>query len=235
MEMGWGAPLAEDSWLGLLAWFPTQMRLQNGIYDCLSSLSGLCTIFCSRWDYELASLLWQGSRPGHRDCIAHCLLVQIQAECALNSLLRPPALLCSWGKPWAVLCSSGTALQLSRWTRPLALLCTLSTLPALLSAPALLDHTSFKGLLPIFLVRLGQVIVLQSLSHVWLFVYPQTAECQASLSFTLPEFAQIHVHWVGEWVWSQSPEDPLEEGWQPTPVFLPGESHKQRSLVGYSP
>ena len=37
----------------------------------------------------------------------------------------------------------------------------------------------------------------------------------------------------------------LEEGWvgkiswrracQPTPVFLPGESHGQRSLVGYSP
>ena len=26
-----------------------------------------------------------------------------------------------------------------------------------------------------------------------------------------------------------------EEGWQPTPVFLPGESHGQRSLVGYSP
>ena len=23
--------------------------------------------------------------------------------------------------------------------------------------------------------------------------------------------------------------------WQPTPVFLPGESHEQRSLVGYSP
>ena len=114
MEMGWGAPLAEDCWVGLLAWFPTQMRVQNGIYDCLSSLSGLGTIFCSRWDYELASLLWQGSRPGHRDCIAHCFLVRIQAECALNSLLRPPALLCSWGKPWAVLCSSGTALQLSR-------------------------------------------------------------------------------------------------------------------------
>ena len=30
-------------------------------------------------------------------------------------------------------------------------------------------------------------------------------------------------------------EDPLEEEWQPTPVFLPGESHGQRSLVGYSP
>ena len=26
-----------------------------------------------------------------------------------------------------------------------------------------------------------------------------------------------------------------EEAWQPTPVFLSGESHGQRSLVGYSP
>ena len=26
-----------------------------------------------------------------------------------------------------------------------------------------------------------------------------------------------------------------EEKWQPTPVFLPGKSHGQRSLVGYSP
>ena len=30
-------------------------------------------------------------------------------------------------------------------------------------------------------------------------------------------------------------EDPLEKGMQPTPVFLPGESHGQRSLAGYSP
>ena len=30
-------------------------------------------------------------------------------------------------------------------------------------------------------------------------------------------------------------EDPLEEGMQPIPVFLPGESHGQRSLAGYSP
>ena len=28
---------------------------------------------------------------------------------------------------------------------------------------------------------------------------------------------------------------PLEEGTQPTLVFLPGESHGQRSLLGYSP
>ena len=35
-------------------------------------------------------------------------------------------------------------------------------------------------------------------------------------------------------VWSLGQEYPLEKGWQPTPVFLPGESHGQRSLVGYS-
>ena len=30
-------------------------------------------------------------------------------------------------------------------------------------------------------------------------------------------------------------EDALERGMEPTPVFLPGESHGQRSLPGYSP
>ena len=30
-------------------------------------------------------------------------------------------------------------------------------------------------------------------------------------------------------------EDPLEEGMAPHSIFLPGESHGQRSLVGYSP
>ena len=30
-------------------------------------------------------------------------------------------------------------------------------------------------------------------------------------------------------------EDPQEDGWQPTPVFLPEESHGQRSLAGCSP
>jgi len=28
---------------------------------------------------------------------------------------------------------------------------------------------------------------------------------------------------------------PRRRAWQPTPVFLPGESHRQKSLVGYSP
>ena len=34
----------------------------------------------------------------------------------------------------------------------------------------------------------------------------------------------------GTWVQSLGWEDPLEEKWQPTSVFLPGESHGQRSL-----
>ena len=35
-----------------------------------------------------------------------------------------------------------------------------------------------------------------------------------------------------------NPQDgkmPWKRKWQPTPVFLPGESHGQRSLAGYSP
>ena len=37
------------------------------------------------------------------------------------------------------------------------------------------------------------------------------------------------------WVQSQGWEDPLERAWQATQVFLPGEPHGQRSLVGYGP
>ena len=37
------------------------------------------------------------------------------------------------------------------------------------------------------------------------------------------------------WVQSLGWEDALEEGMATTPVFLPGESHGQKSLAGYSP
>ena len=38
------------------------------------------------------------------------------------------------------------------------------------------------------------------------------------------------------WVQSLGWEDPLEQReWVPTPVFLPGELHEQRSLAGYGP
>ena len=36
-------------------------------------------------------------------------------------------------------------------------------------------------------------------------------------------------------VWSLAGKIPQRRAWQPTPVFLPGKSHGQRRLVGYSP
>jgi len=44
----------------------------------------------------------------------------------------------------------------------------------------------------------------------------------------LPAVQETRVpSWVGKIPWRRA--------WQPTPVFLPGESHEQRSLAGYSP
>lgn len=41
---------------------------------------------------------------------------------------------------------------------------------------------------------LQNIVVLQSLSWVWLFVTPLTVADQAALSSTVMNFAQIHVH-----------------------------------------
>ena len=41
----------------------------------------------------------------------------------------------------------------------------------------------------------------------------------------------IMSHWFDPWVG----KIPRRRAWQPTPVSSPGESHGQRSLVGYSP
>ena len=46
----------------------------------------------------------------------------------------------------------------------------------------------------------------------------------AQLAKNLPAMQETPVQSLG---W----EDPLEEGMQPIPVFLPGESHGQRSLA----
>ena len=44
----------------------------------------------------------------------------------------------------------------------------------------------------------------------------------------LPTIRETRVQSLGQ-------EDPLEKEWQPILVLLPGKSHGQRSLVGYSP
>ena len=48
------------------------------------------------------------------------------------------------------------------------------------------------------------IVVVQSLSRVWLFVTPWTAAHQASLL----KFAQIHVHWVGSAIQPSHPLSP---------------------------
>ena len=50
----------------------------------------------------------------------------------------------------------------------------------------------------------------------WLIGKEPTSQCR-SLGFD---------PWVGKIPWRRA--------WQPTPVFLPGKSHEQRNLVGYS-
>ena len=40
---------------------------------------------------------------------------------------------------------------------------------------------------------------------------------------------------LGTWFIKQTMYIPWRSKWQPTPVFLPGESLRQRSLAGYSP
>ena len=55
--------------------------------------------------------------------------------------------------------------------------------------------------------------VVQPLSCVRLFTTPWTAEHRASLSLSLPEFAQVHVHWVSDAI---QPSHPLSSPSLPT-------------------
>ena len=50
----------------------------------------------------------------------------------------------------------------------------------------------------------------------------------AQLVNHLPAMQETQVRFLGR-------EIPWRRKWQPTPVFLPGESQGQKSLVGYSP
>ena len=47
----------------------------------------------------------------------------------------------------------------------------------------------------------------------------------------LPAMWETWVRSLGQ----EDPPPPRRKAWQPTPGFLPGESHGQRSLVGYGP
>ena len=47
----------------------------------------------------------------------------------------------------------------------------------------------------------------------------------------LPAVQEVQEMWFDPWVG----KIPLRRAWQPTPVFLTGESHGQRSLASYGP
>ena len=57
-------------------------------------------------------------------------------------------------------------------------------------------------------------------------IYKSTASPVAQWCKNLPAMQETRVRSLGQ-------EDSLERKRQPTPVFLPGESHGQRSLAGY--
>ena len=48
------------------------------------------------------------------------------------------------------------------------------------------------------IVSITSDVAIQLFSHVWLFAIPWTVARQASVFHYLLEFAQTHVHWVGD-------------------------------------
>ena len=64
----------------------------------------------------------------------------------------------------------------------------------------------------------------------WMTVVVPNGACQVVVK-NPPAYAGDIRMWVQSMGW----EDPWRRAWQSTPVFLPGESHGQRSLAGYSP
>ena len=76
----------------------------------------------------------------------------------------------------------------------------------------------------------SQKLVLICRIHVWVMhMHPLWASLVAQAVMNLPAIQKrLGFHpWLGTIPWRRK--------WQPTPVFLPGESQGQRSLVGYSP
>ena len=59
-------------------------------------------------------------------------------------------------------------------------------------------------------------------------VYTYTS-LEAQIVKNLPAMQETQVQFLGQ------EDPPWRRKWHPTPVLLPGKSHGQRSLVGYSP
>ena len=65
------------------------------------------------------------------------------------------------------------------------------------------------------------------------FVHPRNvywAPGASGIRTHLPTQVRLKRHWFNPWV----RKTPWRRAWQPTPLFLPGEFHGQKSLVGYN-
>ena len=84
--------------------------------------------------------------------------------------------------------------------------------------------------------------------HPFFPVAPQASCCSSSASWNTPGYFPVIIHYMGLPRWLSGKESACQcrvrscmgksswrRKWQPTAVFLPGKSHGQRSLVGYSP
>ena len=99
---------------------------------------------------------------------------------------------------------------------------------------------SYEWLLS-WLNRVGQFwsVIPLTLLYWWTFPYPTLWFVSIPWSSTLgvklgfPSCSEVK-NSPANAVQSLGWEDPLRRKWQPTPVFLPGKSHWQRSLMGYS-
>ena len=61
--------------------------------------------------------------------------------------------------------------------------------------------------------------------------YPLQYSCASLVAQLVKNPPAMRETWVQSLGW----EDLLKKKWQPTPIFLPGKFHGQRSVVGYSP
>ena len=73
-------------------------------------------------------------------------------------------------------------------------------------------------------------------------IYSEASELHKICRLVLGNYYLWWLRWSRIWPQCRRPEFnplagkmPWRRAWQPTPVFLPGESHGQKSLVGYSP
>ena len=80
-----------------------------------------------------------------------------------------------------------------------------------------------------FLLQLGSPLDLN-----WEHVFPESLLLHLVTSLVAQMVKHLPTMWE-TWVQSLGWEVPWRRKWKPTTVFLPGEFHGQRSLVGYSP